>query len=194
MRLLMKLMLTAGMVFAFSSQASAVAVNLVQIGGPATPVPSDVITFDIQVVLEAGDAVTLIDPGIDMMGASFVGGTEAPYNFVGGVLLSPIATGDINVYAPNKVQGWEASTLNGAGAPGPATFSIGTASFHVGGPNVWLTMDTTIGGLGTVIGGAAFADITTSTTFGNYHLVPEPTTAGLMTLGLIGLVVAGRRR
>jgi hypothetical protein len=200
MRLLMKLMLAAGMVFAFSSQASAVAVDLVQIGGPATPSPSDVIVFNIQVTLQGGEGVTAVDPAIEMMGASYVGGTEQPFNFVNGVLLTPIGAAGADLGTINgglAVAGWEATTLTAGGAPGPAVFNIGSVQFHVGSPNVWLTFDTpgALGvAFGTVVGDGGFNNISTQVSWGNYHLVPEPTTAGLMTLGLIGLVVAGRRR
>ena len=197
MRLLTKLMLAAGMVFAFSSQASAISIDLVQTGGPATPVPSDIITFNISVTVNAGEGITLADPAIDMMGASYVGGTEQAYAFVNGVLMTPIggAGADLGLIGPNTVAGWESQTLTVGGAPGPATFVIGQAQFHVGSTNVWLTMDTAIGiPFGTVVGDGNFADVSAVSTYGNYHVVPEPTTAGLMTLGLIGLVVAGRRR
>jgi hypothetical protein len=200
MRLLIKLLLTAGMVFALSSQANAFSVDLVQTGGPATPNPSDVISFNIEVTLLGGEATTLVDPAIGLIGASFVGGTEAAYNFVGGVLLTPIGSPNTDIGTINgglAAAGWEGSTLTPGGAPGPAVFVLGTAVFHVNSTTVALEFDapTALGvPFGTVIGDGAFMEIQNSVSYGNFYSVPEPTTAGLMILGVVGLAVAGRRR
>ena len=199
MRLLTKLLLTAGMVFAISTQASAISVDLVP--SNPTPAPSDNVTFQIAVTLNPSDALTGVFVTIDSAGASFVSGTEAAYSFVNGVLLTPIGAAGADIGPilgdPNRIGGFEAQTLAATGAPGGAgiTFNIGSATYHIGNGSVDLTMDTSVGDAGgTVIGGANFVDVTGATSFGNFHIVPEPTTAGLMTLGLLGLVVAGRRR
>ena len=39
-----------------------------------------------------------------------------------------------------------------------------------------------------------FFGITGTQSLGNYTVIPEPTTAALMGLGLLGLAVSGRRR
>ena len=41
--------------------------------------------------------------------------------------------------------------------------------------------------------GVGFFGITGPQTLGSYTVIPEPTTAALMGLGLLGLAVAGRR-
>lgn len=194
MRRISKILLASGMALMLTSQAHAVAVDLLP--DNASPTASDSVTFTIQATLEASDAVTGIFVTIDSSGASFVSGTEQAFNFVNGVLLTPIGApgSDIGPILdnPNRIGGFEAQTLSASGAPGPATFTIGSATYHIGGA-FSLTMDTSIGDPGgTVVGGVDFADISNDVAWGN--IVPEPTTAGLLSLGLFGLVLSGRRR
>lgn len=194
MRLFTKAIITTGLALMLSSQANAYAIDLLP--DNASPGPSDTVTVDIQVTVGGGEGLTAASAAIDFMGASFVSGTEAAFNLVGGVPVLPIGVpgSDIQLINTTRVIGWEGTTLNPAA--GPAVFSLGTATFHVNALPVSLTLDDSIGlPGGTNIGDENFESVAGSASYGNFtYPVPEPTTAGLMTLGLVGLAAAGRRR
>jgi hypothetical protein len=204
MRFLVKSLITVGLALGLSASASAtVTVTLTQVGGTyssvAGAVASDTLVLDIVVTLAGGDAVTSVDPAFNFSSVGgFVSGTEAAFNFVGGVLLTPIGVpgADIGILGSGAVGGWEATTLAATGAPGPATFSLGTATFHLNGAAGSISF--AIGGGGeTVIGGPNFANITGTSTLNGFVIngaVPEPTTVAMLGMGLLGLAVSGRRR
>jgi hypothetical protein len=71
--------------------------------------------------------------------------------------------------------------------------------FSTGGSSLTAVFTTTAGAPGTYpimlsAVGAGFFNVSGSQQIGSYTVVPEPTTAALMGLGLLGLAVAGRRR
>jgi len=199
MRKLYAVLIAAGLAFAVAGQASAITVNLNQIGGTyagggGPPTPTDTVVLDIQVVLGAAEATNGVSFAFDLTncgGCSFIGGSEAPFNFINGVVLTPIIGGGPFVpgVAPNTIKGWEATTLTPGGAPGPATFSIGTATFHLNGPGT-LSAGGSVGtdtqlldGNNQPVGG----------TLNGFAFIPEPTTFAMLGLGLAGLAWAGRR-
>jgi len=84
-------------------------------------------------------------------------------------------------------------------AVGPLTnnMTVGVP-FHTGESSLEAVFTTTAGGPGTypimlADLGVGFFGVSGSQQIGSYTVVPEPTTAALMGLGLLGLAVAGRR-
>ena len=203
MRKLYAILIAVGLALAVGSQASAVSITLSQAGGTyagegTVPSPSDTLILDINVTLDAGDAVTGVFAAFDLNncgGCSFTGGTEEAFSFVGGVLLTPIGAPGADIgpgVAAGTIKGWEAQTLTVTGAPGPASFTLGTASFHLNGAGTIQIGGASVPTGDTIIGGANFVDITAMSTLGNF-VVPEPTTFAMLGLGLAGLAWAGRR-
>jgi hypothetical protein len=136
----------------------------------------------------------------DYYAATFAGPTGPPpskrdMNF--------IAYGDIAISGlnPQMAVGWEKVAAPGTWVIGPCTAgsctSLGTAYFVLSGQPGVLA----IGGIG-MPGGTQVLDSTLDdvapnpaiVTAGTFTIVPEPTTASLLGLGLLGLTVAGRRR
>jgi len=208
MRTLTKLLLMVGLALTMSTSAGAViSVGLVQVGGTYDGVlaaPGDTLVLNITYSLEPGDATTLIDPGIVFNGAvtSFDEAASTETAFAawsgGAVALNPIATGDIALVTPNLANGWEKGTTIAGGGSSPCVFgactSLGTAAFVLSGNSGVVAIGAVGMPGGTVIGDATFVDIAGSSNLGTFTIVPEPTTASLLGLGLLGLTVAGRRR
>jgi hypothetical protein len=211
MRAFTRLSIMVGLALTISTSAGAVvSIGLVQVGGTLDgwvgARPGDTLVLSITYSLQPGDSVTLIDPAIAFDGAvqSFdaAGSTETGFAaWSGGTYaLSPIATGDIALVAPNLANGWEKGSTVAGGGTSPCVFgactSLGTAHFVLSGE--WGIIS--IGGIGqpggTVIGDGTFQDIAPISNLGTFLImgVPEPTTASLLGLGLIGLTVASRRR
>jgi len=202
-----------GLALTVSTTAGAVvSIDLVQVGGTydgISAVAGDTLVLDIRYSLEPGDSVTLIAPAIVFKGwqVSFdaAGSTETGFAAWSGglVALNPVATGDIGLVTPTLANGWEKSTATAGGASSPCVFgscsSLGTAAFV-------LTSNysdvISIGGIGqpggTVILDGTFQDITSISNLGTFIVVgmwiPEPTTASLLALGLVGIAAVRRRR
>jgi len=213
MRNLKNLLLTVGLALTLSTPAGAVvSITLTQVGGTLQGWlggrPGDTLVLEIGYSFDDGDAVTLVDPALVFSPtfASFdaAGSTETGLAaFSGGAIgLSPISTGDIALKPGGIADGWEKGTTLAGGASNPcvlgACSSLGTASF------VLLSGEggvISVGGVGqpfgTVIGDGTFEDITASSNLGTFFInryVPEPTTASLLALGLLGLAAARRHR
>jgi hypothetical protein len=207
MRTLTKLLLMVSLALTVSTSAGAVvSIGLVQVGGTYSatvgPQAGDTLVLNITYGLQPGDAVTLVDAGLvwDSSVTSFTGGTETAFAAwsAGAVALNPIATGDIGLVTPTQADGWEKATTLGGGGSSPCVFgactSLGTASFVLSGNGGSISIGAVGVPFGTVIGDGTFQDITASSSLGTFTMIPEPTTASLLGLGLLGLTVAGRRR
>ncbi len=190
MRLLNRIVLTVGLALTVASQAGAVTISLLQIGGTyngISAVAGDTLTLDIEVTLGSADAVTLVDPALTFgaeVTAALPGGgpfgacpstlaCETSFNLVNGVPLLPIVTGtDIGIIAAGQLDGWEGSTLNLNGAPGPFTFSLGQATFTLSGADGTIAVGAVGLPFGTIIGGAGFVDITGVSNLGFFEVGP----------------------
>ena len=212
MRTLTKLLLMVGLALTMSTSAGAVvSITLTQVGGTysatAGAVAGDTLVLDIGYSLGPGDMVTAVDPGLVFNGSvtSFnVGGsTETGFAAYGGgaIALNPIVqTTDIglNPLDLSQADGWEKTTLTAGGTGTPCVFgacsSLGTAAFVLSGSSGVVSVGNVGLGGGTVIGDGTFMDIAGISNLGTFTIVPEPTTASLLGLGLLGLTIAGRRR
>jgi len=173
----------------------------------------DTLILDVLVSMEVGDTVTGVSGAVDLNpcgGCMFVSGTETPFHMINSVVLTPIIQGDIAVNtaqneSPNVVSGWEATTLSPAGAPGAATFSLGTLTVTLGDSGSY-SLDVpprfTSGGANPKQSGfnwlaADFEEIADQVTRGAFFIeVPEPTGALLTaaSVGTVGLLARVRRR
>jgi hypothetical protein len=209
MRTLTKLLLMVGLALTISTSAGAVvSIGLVQVGGTYNDMvgaqAGDTLVLDITFSLQAGDFVTLLDPGLVFNGSvssfNIGGSTETGFAAFsgGGYALSPIATGDIGLVTPNLADGWEKGSTVAGGGTTPCVFgacsSMGTAAFVLSGNSGMIAVGAVGVGGGTVIGDGTFVDIAGISNLGTFTIIPEPTTASLLGLGLLGLTVAGRRR
>ena len=141
---------------------------------------------------------------VRIVGAGFSG--VSAETGTGGTCIT--ATGCL-LGAAYQVGGTQGSTIGGnfiafsqiAGlAAGPLTnnMTVGVP-FHTGESSLSAVFTTTAGAPGTypimlADVGVGFFDVSGSQQIGSYTVVPEPTTAALMGLGLLGLAFAGRRR
>jgi hypothetical protein len=198
-----------GLALTMSTSAGAVvSITLTQVGGTydgASANAGDTLVLDIGYSWDQGvDAVTLVDPALVFNGAvsSFdaAGSTEtavALWNG-GGISFAPLSTGDIGLAAAGQADGWEKATILAGGATSACIFgacsSLGTASFVLSGTSGVISVGAVGLPFGTRIGDGAFQDITAVSNLGTFTIVPEPTTASLLGLGLLGLTIAGRRR
>jgi hypothetical protein len=164
----------------------------------------------IDVILETTDPLVFAGISVGYDAALTVGGAIewTGVTIVGSMmttpaqLFTPIAPG-FAVIGPTQV-----SSFDGAGSPvpvGPPSLPVGTYNL---GSIVWDTSGVGTGSFsvftflragfdttGAVIGGV-ITDVGAQSvvTVGAINVVPEPGTAGLLALGLAGLVLAGRRR
>jgi hypothetical protein len=166
--------------------------------------------------------ITSIDPSLqfDLTVASLTGGVETgvatftdptPTTYSTTISMSPIVqTSDIQTQptsGTNVADGWEKTTLAAGGAIAPCSATpaifcsrLGNATFTLTGVGGVIDTGGVIGPLpfGTVVLDGTFTNVATGpgVSLGTFTInaIPEPTTASLLGLGLVGLTVAGRRR
>ena len=215
MRTLTKIMLATVLALSVSSSASAlVNITLTQIGGTfagGVATPSDSLVLQIDYTITGGTMVTAIAIALDVGGVATLGAgsteTAAALWEFGATSAAPIgAPGtDITTLAPGQITGWEKVALAAWGTPtsciydatpGGSCGTLGVVVLHLTGAagviDTGSILAPTAGA--TVIGDATFQDITAAQNLGTFTIIPEPTTASLLGLGLLGLTVAGRQR
>jgi hypothetical protein len=215
MRTLIGILTVAAFAMTVGSAANAnVVVTLTQVGGTYNSVVGaqfgDTLILDVGYdITGASDNITLIDPAIAFPTnvATFVTGYETglamwsngsiPLNTIGppGGVFTVLNSG-----GTTWIDGWEKADITFVGANPPcisgACSSLGTITLQltgVGGViDTGLILQPSPGG--TTIQSGLGVDVTGLASLGTFYVVPEPTTASLLGLGLLGLCAASRRR
>jgi hypothetical protein len=209
MRAFTKLCLAIGLALSVSASAGAtVSIGLVQAGGTYSASvgasAGDTLVLSITYSLQPGDAVTLLDPGVVWDGAvaSFdaENSTRTPDEYWGPnpIPLDIIDPEGPRQIAPNRATGWAKGTTTPGGMTTPCVFgsctSLGTAAFVLSGSSGVVAIGAVGLPGGTVIGDGTFVDIAGISFLGTFTIVPQPATASLLGLGLLGLAAARRFR
>lgn len=172
--------LSMALMASFALAATASATRSAAITGPNTPGTN---TYTITMTFDTADNISGIVVGVNTTGT-----------YTGVFTDTPPAQFPTNLAGPTPCAGtgvcqyW--GDVAGAGAQAGATYTLGTVQITVGAGD---TINPYFGSL------AGFVTFTSFNTLGpngpltGVTIIPEPTTASLLGLGIVGLVVAGRR-
>jgi hypothetical protein len=196
-----------------NSASAIVSVTLTQIGGTYSPstggtLGSDSLVLRIDYAITGGQLVSSIDVAISVAnlatlspGSSETGPAVWEFGFAA---AEPVGEpgADIASVAPGVIGGWEKQSTDAWGTDGSCIFDIqpggscgtlGVVSLHLTGVGGYIFTD--VQGHTVVMDGQG-NDITASARLGSFMLfpAPEPNTASLFGLGLVGLAAVKRRR
>lgn len=195
MRTLNLFMATLVTVLGLSFAAQADPVVSLEVGGSSSINASvgDTIVADVIITISGSDLV-------DAYQLSFVYDVTEVSVVPGSLVNSPLPGQGIAGFGEGLQNvGTVEGAISAAGAAvGAGTYNIGSLSFVVGvpatdGSDIIMTDTLAFGtdgmtnGSGGIYAGVGFVGL-------DINVVPEPTTASLLGLGLLGLTVAGRRR
>jgi len=175
MRKLATLVSAVAVALALAGSASAASIT---IQGSTSP---GVNTYDIVLSFTTGELVAGVAVAVDSTGLYTGNFTET---FPGGFSIPLPGPGPITPGSTGIVSSWGASSF---GPQTGGTFTIGTVEITVGAGQFVNPIFTLADGV--VTQGSGFVP----TTLTGVTVIPEPTTASLLGLGILGLVVAGRR-
>ena len=218
MRTSSRILPAVALALTLSSSASAIVhISLTQIGGTydaaAGVSAGDSLVLQIDYSITDDSMVTAINIALDVgVVATLVGGTETAAALweSGATSAAPIAVpgADITTLNPGHLVGWEKTALAPWGTPGSCIYdtspggscgTLGTVTLALTGVTGVIDTGSILSPIpgGTLIAHAEpgwFCGIPPCDDLGTFSLVPEPTTASLLGLGLLGLTVAGRSR
>jgi hypothetical protein len=186
------------MLFVSAATASAVSFTFgapVGATGPGgTILPGDSVTMDLFFDTETENLQAFF---LQVNHAGTVASAAAiePFIFVGGVVGTPLGAPVPNSAAGGNATGQFVITVGAPGsfAPGSGLVKFGSISLDTVAAG---TLSIDISEAGGAVGGPGGQDLVAAglVTFDSITVVPEPTTALLVGLGLVGLGVAGRRK
>jgi len=215
MRTLIKIALTTALALGVSSSASALMnMSLSQVGGTYNAgvgaSNGDTLLLSIDYSFTGGTTISSAAAAINIAGLATLdvpGSSETGTVFWNATTAAPLVTGDYATVGGNAI-GWEKANTTGNvwGGAGPCTplsagnecTSLGVISLVLTGTGGVLDLAATVGQAGgTAVfltpGGTNDAALQNIGTF-TIIPIPEPTTASLLGLGLLGLTIAGRSR
>jgi len=175
MRKVIALVAAVGASFALAASASAASITIVGSSAPGTN------TYDIVLSFSTGELVSGFATSTLLVGGVYTGAfTETiPGAFsigLPGPTVPPLSTGIVGSWG-----GISFSPVVGG------TFTIGTVTVTVAPTDTLIPFFTLADGVVTTGSGIV------PTTLTGVTIIPEPTTAALLGLGIVGLVMAGRR-
>lgn len=198
MRILITTALATAMLFVSAATASAVSFTFgpaVGASGPGgTILPGDNVSIDLFFDTETENLQAFFLQ-VNHAGTTASSAAVEPFLFVGGVVGTPLGAPVPNSAAGGNATGQFVITV---GAPG--SFNPGSGDVKFGSINLVNvaagTISIDISEAGGAVGGPGGQDLVAAglVTFDSITVVPEPTTALLVGLGLVGLGVAGRRK
>ena len=194
--------ISVGLSLAMSGEArAALRFDLVQVGGTYDGIaaqPGDTLVLEIRIGVPSGDTLKEADPTINFDPAGMT--YDPSHSLQIGLMDCCTSVFDPQSFAtfgqisildgleapPGHVDAWGVRSLSIDGARGPGSFSPGRIAFVLTG----VAGSIRTAGMGTYLLDSDGNDVTSSSHLGRFDVqgaIPEPSTAGLVSLGLFAL-------